>query len=97
MFNTKETQEEREDRIRQKDIQMKEKQRKEDREYLSEENRKQQKEMAKILATTREEPAQFKRRLNDQDPTVHHYPHLGRKQCARCKEFGHWKDKCPRH
>jgi hypothetical protein len=49
VFNTRETPEEREDRIRKENLELQEKIRWEDREHKSKENKKQQKEMAKIL------------------------------------------------
>jgi septin family protein len=49
VFNTQETPEEREDRIRKENQELQEKIRREDREHQSKENKKQQKKMAKIL------------------------------------------------
>jgi hypothetical protein len=49
VFNTRETPEEREDRIRKENQELQERIRKENREHQSKENKKQQKEMAKIL------------------------------------------------
>jgi electron transfer flavoprotein alpha subunit len=49
VFNTRETPEEQEDRIRKENQELQEKIRREDREHQSKENKKQQKEMAKIL------------------------------------------------
>jgi guanylate kinase len=49
VFNTRETLEEREDRIRKENQELQERIRREDREHQSKENKKQQKEMAKLL------------------------------------------------
>jgi hypothetical protein len=49
VFNTRETLEEREDRIRKENQELQERIRRKDREQQSKENKKQQKEMAKIL------------------------------------------------
>jgi hypothetical protein len=49
VYNTRETPEEREDRIRKENQELQERIRREDREHQSKENKKQQKEMAKIL------------------------------------------------
>uniref|UniRef100_A0A8C6CK95 Gag protein n=1 Tax=Moschus moschiferus TaxID=68415 RepID=A0A8C6CK95_MOSMO len=96
VFNTRETLEEREDRIRRETQELQERMRKEDREHLSKENRRQQKEMAKILlagvqGTARERPGPTGP-ARSRKP----WPRLERGQCAICRGHGHWKRDCPK-
>ena len=96
VFNTRETPEEREDWIRKENQELQERIRKEDREHLSRENRRQQKEMAKILLAGVQgtswagpDPTGL---VRPQKPR----PRLYRGECAICKEYGHWKRECPK-
>ncbi|XDB67048.1 hypothetical protein ABFV05_020664 [Capra hircus] len=87
LFNHRETPEEREDRIR-----------REEREFRAEENRKNQKELAQIFFAGVESKNRFQKwkKLDSktEEKTTRHK--LEKNQCAFCKEFQHWKDKCPK-
>ena len=98
VFNNRETTEEREERLRQEERELAEKIRKEDREHRAKENRKNQRELAKILF------AGIKAGRELREPRG---PQMGEKerpkrqalkkdQCAYCKEQGHWKSECPK-
>ena len=87
VFNNRETPEEREERIR-----------REERELKAKENRRNQKELAQIFfAGTRRGLDSWKTR--DTQPKGREKPArltLKRDQCAYCKEQGHWKNECPK-
>ena len=79
VYNTQESKEEREDRIR-----------REDRDYQTKENRRTQKEMVRVLlagAGRTAPPPDRKGGARRQ--------RLGEDQCAYCKRLGHWKNECP--
>ena len=81
------TPEGREDRIR-----------REGREFRPEENRKNQKELAQIFFAGIENKNRFQKgkKLDSKTEEKPARRKLGKKQCAFCKEIGHWKDKCPK-
>ena len=87
VFNHRETPEEREDHIR-----------REEREFRAEKTRKNQKELAQIFFAGVENENRFQKgkQLDSktEEKTTRHK--LEKNQCAFCKEFGHWKDKCPK-
>ena len=87
VFNHRETPEEREDRIR-----------REEREFRAEENRKNQKELAQIFFAGVENKNRFQKgkKLDSKTEQKMTRRKLEKNQCAFCKEFGHWKDKCPK-
>ena len=88
VFNHRETPEEREDRIR-----------REKREFRAEENRKNQKELAQIFFAGVKNKNRFqkgKKKLDSKTEEKTTRRKLEKNQCAFCKEFGHWKDKCPK-
>jgi hypothetical protein len=86
VFTTREMPEESEERRRKEDRKTQEKLRKEDREFQAKENRKQQREMARIfLAGVRDLPREGGRART---PDKEH--------CFYCKETGHWKRECPK-
>ena len=86
VFNHRETPEEREDRIRW-----------EEREFRAEENRKNQKELAQIffagIENKNRSPKGKKMDSKIEEKTTRRK--LEKNQCAFCKEFGHWRYKCP--
>ena len=98
VFNNRETPEEREEQIRWEERKLAEKIRKEDREHRAKENRKNQRELAQILFAgikagtelrgPREPQRGEKERLKRQA--------LKKDQCTYCKEWGHWKNECPK-
>ena len=90
VFSSRETQERREERLRRENREAQEKYRKEDREFQAKENRKQQREMARIFL------AGVQDRNGPQRGAGDFVPVLGRDQCSYCKELGHWKRECPR-
>ena len=87
VFNHRETPEEREDHIR-----------REEREFRAEENRKNQKEWAQIFFAGVENENRFQKgkKLDSKTEEKTTRRKLEKNQCAFCKEFGHWKDKCPK-
>ncbi|XP_073929073.1 uncharacterized protein [Castor canadensis] len=86
VFTARETPEEREERRRKEDREAQEKLRKEDWEFQAKENRKQQREMARIfLAGVRDQPREGG---HARTPDKEHYFY--------CKETGHWKRECPK-
>jgi hypothetical protein len=88
VFNTQETPEEREDRIRKENQELQERIRKEDRE--------QQKEMAKILlAGVQGLAGPSSGRAGPKRPRRDR-PRLDQGHCAYYKEYGHWKKECPK-
>ena len=90
-FNHRETPVEREDCIRRKK-----------RKFRAEENHKNQKELAQIFFAGVENKNSFqkgkkldsKTEQKNQQKTTR--CKLEKNQCVFCKEFGHWKDKCPK-
>ena len=87
VFNHRETPEERENCIRWKE-----------REFRAEENRKNQKELVQIffagIENKNRSPKGKKMDSKIEEETTRRK--LEKNQCAFCKEFGHWKDKCPK-
>jgi hypothetical protein len=79
VFTARETPKEREERRRKKDRETQEKLRKEDREFQAKENRKQQREMARI----------FLAGVRDQPRGGGHTRTPDKKHCFYCKETGH--------
>ncbi|KAF6278120.1 hypothetical protein mRhiFer1_009404 [Rhinolophus ferrumequinum] len=96
VFNTRETPEEREDRIRKENQELQERIRKEDREHQSRENRRQQREMAKILLAGLQSTVRVGLCPAGPARPWRPRPQLDRGQCANCKEYGHWKRECPK-
>jgi hypothetical protein len=96
VFNTRETPEEREDRIRKENQELQERIRKEDREHQSRENKKQQKEMAKILLAGVQGLAGLSSGQAGPTHPRRDRPRLDQGQCAYCKEYGHRKKECPK-
>ncbi|XP_073924622.1 protein-L-isoaspartate O-methyltransferase domain-containing protein 1 isoform X1 [Castor canadensis] len=86
VFTARETPEEREERQRKEDREAQEKLRKEDREFQAKENRKQQREMARI----------FLAGVRDQPRGGGHARTPDKEHCFYCKETGHWKRECPK-
>ena len=87
VFNHRETPEEREDHIR-----------REEREFRAEENRKNKKELAQIFFAGVENKNRFQKekKLDSKTEEKKTGCKLEKNQCAFCKEFGRWKDKCPK-
>jgi DNA-binding transcriptional MerR regulator len=96
VFNTQETLEEREDRIRKENQELQERIRKEDREHQSKENKKQQKEMAKILLAGVQGLTGPSSGWTGPTRPQRDRPSPDQGQCAYCKEYGHWKKECPK-
>ena len=87
VFNHRETPEERENRIRW-----------EEREFRAEENHKNKKELAQIFFAGVENKNRFQKgkKLDSKTEEKTSRHKLEKNQCAFCKEFRHWKDKCPK-
>ncbi|KAF6384981.1 hypothetical protein mRhiFer1_008834 [Rhinolophus ferrumequinum] len=96
VFNTQETPEEREDRIRKENQELQERIRKEDTEHQSRENRRQQREMAKILLAGMQGTVRLGPSPAGPARPWRPRPQLDAGQCANCKEYGHWKRECPK-
>ena len=97
VFNNRETPEEREEQIRWEERELSEKIRKEDREYRTRENRKNQRELAQILFAGIKAGTEL-REPRDPQTGEKEKPKrqaLKKDQGAYCKERGHWKNKCP--
>ena len=96
--NNRETPEEREERLRREERELAEKIRKEDREHRVKENRKNQRELAKILfagikaGTELREP----RGPKTGEKARPKRQALKKDQWAYCREQGHWKSECPK-
>ena len=98
VFNNRETPEEREEQLRQEETELVEKIRKEDREHRVKENRKNQRELAKILFAGMKAGTEL-RELQGPQTGEKERPKrqaLKKDQCAYCKEWGHWKNECPK-
>ena len=89
IFNKRETQEERDERLKKEAEERDAKLRKEAEEREDLRDRKRNKEMSKLLATIVSDQRQD-RKAGDRRGTQ-----LGRDQCAYCKEKGHWARDCP--
>ena len=87
VFNHRETPEEREDHIR-----------REEREFRAEENCKNQKELAQVFFAGIENKNRFQKgkKMDSKIEEKTTRRKLEKNQCAFCKEFGHWQDKCPK-
>jgi hypothetical protein len=94
VFNTRETPEEQEDRIRKENQELQERIQKEDREHQSKENKKQQKEMAKILLAGVQGLAGQSSGWTGPSRPRRDRPRLDQGQYAYCREYGHWKKEC---
>ena len=98
VFNNRETPEEREERIRWEERELAEKIRKEDREHRVRENRKNQRELAQILFAGMKAGTELR---EPRDPRTGEKEKpksqaLEKDQCAYYKEWGHWKNACPK-
>ena len=68
------------------------------RKFRAEENHKNQKELAQIFFAGVENKNSFQKgkKLDSKTEEKMTRRKLEKNQCAFCKEFGHWKDKCPK-
>ena len=66
--------------------------------FRAEENRKNQKELAQIFFAGVENKNRFQKgkKLDSKTEEKMTRRKLEKNQCVFCKEFGHWKDKCPK-
>nr|XP_048312997.1 uncharacterized protein LOC125414929 [Myodes glareolus] len=92
IFNKRETQEEREDRIRREKEEREDRLRKEAEEKEEARDRKRNRELTRLLAAAvqSQESRQGDRMGERRGPRVE------RDQCAYCKERGHWAKDCPK-
>ena len=98
IFNNKETPEEREERLRGEERELAEKIRKEDREHRAKKNRKNQRELAKILFAGIKAGTELREPRGPQTGEKERPKRqaLKKDQCAYCRERGHWKSECPK-
>ena len=91
IFNNKETPEEREERLRGEERELAEKIRKEDREHRAKKNRKNQRELAKILFAGIKAGTELREPRGPQTGEKERPKRqaLKKDQCAYCKEQGH--------
>ena len=98
VFNDRETPEEKEERIRREERELAGRIRKEDREYRAKENWKNQRELAQILFAGLKAGTKL-REPRDPQTGEKEKPKrqaLKKDKCAYCKEWGHWKNECPK-
>ena len=98
VFNNRETPEERKERLHQEKRELTEKTRKEDREHRVKENRKNQRELAKILFAGIKAGTELREPRGPQtgEKVRPKRQALKKDQCAYYREPGHWKSECPK-
>ena len=98
VFNNRETPEEREERLCREERELAEKIRKEDREHRAKENRKNQRELAKILFVGMKAGTELREPRGPQmgEKERPNRQTLKKDQCAYCNEWGHSKNECPK-